>query len=529
MVAVACLAALVAGCGRAGAPGAGPRGPASPAPGGESRSASAPGGDPGGAPSAPGSAGGDAAASGSSIAKASTRAAASRLSALVDALAVSPQVTAALDQRAAAPRSELRQAWHAGREAFRQALQSAGARALVEAGLDGAPTPSLVAACARLVLTQRLLARPFDEGDGPLFPEGEDPGLDAALAQALGARWEPAVNGRAEADPGGAEHPAYQRAWSPYRARLVEGGRRWRALRATDDFEVPEGPARGFNPRVRIQTLGGTAFEDPAQAFAEGAFGALYSARDQQRFRLAPAGLDLELAPVAGDLYLLVVAWDLTRSCHLELEVPGDEETLRLVVSRDAVVARQRLPPPPDDLPGGIALRVRAAAVPAGARRLRIRVVGAPGVGRSEATALVGEVLQLVEGPAPVVFAGHAWGEVAADPGEDEALQKAQLAESLARIERRGGSRKDPAAIFQAARAMHQAGSNPLARSLLQRADRIRPDHPATLNLLGEVCWALGDHAAARRAWQRSAAADPRGRGPGLLRRHAAPAGSGEG
>jgi hypothetical protein len=441
---------------------------------------------------------------------------------LLDAVQSSPEVLAALDAAPSMAREARRTAWTTGRRAFRTLLRDGGAKELVARVLEEEAGVGAVAPVSRLAMVERLLARAAEADAPPLYRDGEAPAFEGVLARSLGVRWEPAVDGRAELPGDGSEHPAYQEAWSPYRPALTQGGRTWSTLRKLEDFQVPDGPARGFNPRVRIQTFGGSAFEDPAAAFQSGPFAGLYKPRDQERFRLAPRSLDLRLEPWnTGDLYLLLVLWDMTDSTHLELEIPGEEATLRLPLTREAVEDVGTSPAPPDDVPGGYAVRIRGGVLPAGARRLRVRAVGVQGVGRSEATVLLGEVLQLTGGAPPAVFDGHRWGVVRSDPTEADARRQQELTETLARMEARGGDRRDPDAIFQAARAMAEAGSDELALVMLQRADRLRPDHPPTLNLLGEVAWRGGKRDLAVRSWERSRAIDPRGRALELLRRHA--------
>lgn len=439
-----------------------------------------------------------------------------RLQASLDA---DPVVRAALDPADGVDPEARRDAWQAGRRRFLELVAAAHLRELTFRLARRPATPEVVSDASGILLLERLLARTA-LGEVPLYPEGEDPLLRRILDGAVALRWEPAADGRQDAPPPGAgEHPAYDRAWTPYREALARGERSWVALRGIEDLRVLEGPAQGTNPRLRIQTLGGAAFEDPAEAVGAGLLGGMYRPRDRERLRLAPHELDLALRPVSGDLFLLLVAWDLTRTCHLELRLRGREQTLRILISRPGL--DEAVPGPPDDLPAGYLVRIRGTALPRGVRRLHLRAVGLQGVGRPEATVLLGEVLQQVAGPVPEAFADHAWAAPPPDDAELHRRRQAALADTLARLRAGPEGGRGPDSLIAAAQALRAAGDGELASQLLRRADQLRGSHPATLNLLGEVAWELGDHPGALASWRRSLQVDPAGRAAALLTAHA--------
>lgn len=427
-----------------------------------------------------------------------------------------PEIQAALDLPPTVLLPAAVEAWDLARRALQRIGREAGLRAATQRLSTRPPTTEVVSDASRLALIERLLDRRSD-GGGALWAPGEAPLLAHLLEQAVAQRWEPSMDGRRRAptDPNPDSGP-----WAPYWPQLEAGGRRWKALRSLDDFHLTQGPARGHNPRVRIQTLAGAPFEDPLGRVPKAVLGELYQEKDRFRLRHAPAELALDLQPIPGDLFLAMTAWNLTRTTHLEVRVLGAEATLRLVVSRPGILEGE--PGPPDNLPGGYALRVRAAVLPAGARSLRIRPVAIQGIGRVEPTVSIGEVLQLVEGPPPTPFEGHVWAATRVDDAavtrRRDAALKAALEELEARLRRHPG---DPDALFEGGRHLREAGHLEAAYQTLRRADGLRGDHPPTLNALGEVGWELGDRQAAVDSWWRSFRLDPRGRARELIERHA--------
>jgi hypothetical protein len=151
---------------------------------------------------------------------------------------------------------EARATWLAGRKAWVAAVRSSGLARLVEAAAEGPPAPAVFHRLGRLTLIERLLSRSQVPAEEPLYPPGEDPGLERALARGLAVRFEPLLDGR---DGTGLEATSARA-----RAALGASGASLRVLRPLADLVVPDGPGQGMNSRFRLQNPAGERHDDPA-------------------------------------------------------------------------------------------------------------------------------------------------------------------------------------------------------------------------------------------------------------------------
>jgi hypothetical protein len=276
-----------------------------------------------------------------------------------------PAIAATLALTGRTPSAEARIRWKSGRAALRHLVERHELARIVAELTRDEPTPEGFAELCRLALVARLLDGAHPPEPEPLFPAGGDPGIERALARGVEVRIEPAIDGRASATlPEGRDL---------YMKEVSADGRRWRALRPLEAAYIQDGPGRGYNSRIWRQTPTGERFRDPTEGIPSVMLGSVYQDRDRARLELAPDRIETGIEAGGGDLHLLLLAWNLQGTTHPVLDLVGRDLTVPVLVE----------PPPgaqavmglPENVAAGLAIRIRKAVIPAGLRKLVVRMV----------------------------------------------------------------------------------------------------------------------------------------------------------
>lgn len=426
-----------------------------------------------------------------------------------DRVLADPAVRAALALEDPLPASRAQKIWQEGRRALAAGVARSGLEVALWQLARPTPHPEAYPMAVRLALAARLLSASADTGWSSPWASGNGPGLDRFLRRGVAVRWDPAFHARA----GETEAQARKRFEQP-------GDRRWAVLRTLEDLTIPDGPAQGVNVRVWYENGAGTRFRDPSLDVPHVVDVGIYEDRDRIRTERAAREVDLPLEPPPGDLFLNFRLWRLFEVAHARVELVGSEATLPFLISRrDADLWGAG---PRDNQPGSLGVRVRRELLPAGLRRLRLRIVALQPVGISDPCAALEEVRVQVGGPPPAVFAGHDWEQDSPSDATLDAAQRARLDAQLEPLRARlDADPHDADAHLGVAHTYRDAGQLDDAAAAVARALREGAPRAPALTLLGDLRHAQGAALEARQRWMDAFELDPAGRALDQLRAHA--------